>query len=153
MNNNNYNKSKTHRRTQIFLFLLRMALFVTIGILLHNAQGTTVIRDCPGLWESMLTILVFKCIRMSICSTIVKMLNSGVMHELKHLSLLNLVIDTIFFIVECVMTSKSLSSKECVVSTGNAFSGHPMLAYVNGVACVWDGSYIFAHVLFLMLGL
>lgn len=146
------NQLKTHRRTQIFLFLLRMALFVTIGVMLHSAQGTTVIRDCPGLWESMLAILVIKCLRMSICSTVVKMLNTGSVHELKHLSLLNLVIDTIFFITECVMTSKSLNSKECIVSASDAFLGHPMIAYVNGVACVWDGSYILSHVLFLMLG-
>ncbi len=146
------NQTKIHRRTQIFLFLLRMALFVMIGIMLHSAQGTTIIRDCPGLWESMLAILVFKCVRMSICSTVVKMLNTGIMHELKHLSLLNLVVDTIFFITECVMTSKSLSSKECVVSAAGSASGHPMIAYVNGLACVWDGSYILSHVLFLMLG-
>ena len=29
---------KSQRLTQIFLFLLRMALFVSIGIALHNAQ-------------------------------------------------------------------------------------------------------------------
>jgi hypothetical protein len=138
-------------RGLIFLFLLRMALFVSIGIVLHNAQSTSVIVDCPGLWESMISILVIKCIRMTICSTIVKMLNTGITQELKHLALLNLVVDTVFFITEVVMTSKSLNSKECVDSASAQFSGHPMIAYVNGLACVWDGSFILSHVLFLML--
>jgi hypothetical protein len=89
---------------------------------------------------------------MTICTTVVKMLNTGVAQELKHLTLLNLVIDTIFFITECVMTSKSLNSKECVTSASDAFNGHPMIAYVNGLACVWDGSFILSHVLFLVLG-
>ncbi len=128
-----------------------MALFVSIGIVLHNAQSTSVIVDCPGLWESMISILVIKCIRMTICSTIVKMLNTGITQELKHLALLNLVVDTVFFITEVVMTSKSLNSKECVDSASAQFSGHPMIAYVNGLACVWDGSFILSHVLFLML--
>ena len=139
-------------RAQIFLFLLRMALFVSIGVVLHNAQSTSVIVDCPGLWESMLAILVIKCVRMTICSTVLKMLTTGAAHELKHLSLLNLVVDTIFFVTECVMTSKSLNSKECVISAGSTFNGHPMIAYVNGLACVWDGSFILSHVLFLILG-
>jgi hypothetical protein len=143
---------QAHMRAQIFLFLLRMALFVSIGVVLHNAQSTSVISDCPGLWESMLAILVIKCVRMTICSTVVKMLNTGVTQELKHLSLLNLVVDTIFFVTECVMTSKSLNSKECVNSASTTFNGHPMIAYVNGLACVWDGSFILSHVLFLMLG-
>ena len=143
---------KTHKRTQIFLFLLRMALFVSIGIVLHNSQTSSVMRDCSGLWESMLAILVIKCVRMTICSTILRMLNNGVVQELKHLSLLNLVVDTIFFITECVMTSKSLNSRECVDSASKAFNGHPMIAYVNCLACVWDGCFILSHVLFLMLG-
>jgi hypothetical protein len=75
---------QAHMRAQIFLFLLRMALFVSIGVVLHNAQSTSVISDCPGLWESMLAILVIKCVRMTICSTVVKMLNTGVTQELKH---------------------------------------------------------------------
>ena len=110
-------------------------------------------RDCLGLWESMLVILVMKCVRMTICSTIVRMLNNGIVHELKHLSLLNMVVDIIFFITECVMTSKSLNSKECVDSASNAFNGHPIIAYVNFLTCVWDGCYILSHVMSLMLGL
>ena len=141
-----------HMRAQIFIFLLRMALFVSIGLVLHSAQSTSVIVDCPGLWESMLAILVIKCLRMTICTTVVRMLNTGIAQELKHLTLLNLVIDTIFFITECVMTSKSLNSQKCVTSASATFNGHPMIAYVNGLACVWDGSFILSHVLFLMLG-
>lgn len=142
---------RSNMRTQIFLFQLRMALFVSIGITLHSAQSTSVIPDCPGLWESMLAILVIKCIRMTICSTVVKMLNNRASQELKPITLLNLMIDTIFFITECVMTSKSLNSRECVVSASAVFSGHPMIAYVNGLACVWDGCFILSHVLYLML--
>lgn len=147
-------QTKNHRRTQIFLFLLRMALFVSIGIVLHGSQSTSVMKKCPGLWESMLAILIIKCLRMTICSTVLKMMTSGIAYqEFQHLSLLNLIIDTIFFITECVMTSKSLDSRECIESAGEAFYGHPMIAYVNVLACVWDGSYILSHVLFLMLRL
>jgi hypothetical protein len=96
---------------------------------------------------------VIKCIRMTICPTVVKLLNTGITQELRQLHLLNLVVDTIFFITECVMTSRSLDSKDCVVSASATTSGHPMIAYVNGIACVWDGSFILSHVLFLMLGL
>jgi hypothetical protein len=146
-------QQQAHMRAQIFFFLLRMALFVAIGVVLHNAQSTSVIVDCPGLWESMLVILVIKCIRMTICPIVVKLLNTGITPELKQLLLLNLVVDTIFFITECVMTSKSLDSKECVVSASATSGGHPMIAYVNGIVCVWDGSFILSHVLFLVLGL
>ena len=147
------NQTKMHKRVQIFLFLLRMALFVSIGLVLHSSQtSSSMKKDCPGLWDSMLAILVIKCVRMTICSTILRMLNNGSAHELKHLTLLNLVVDAIFFITECVMTSKSLSSKECVDSAGGPFNGHPMIAYVNGLTCVWDGCFILSHVLFLMLG-
>ena len=144
---------KSQKLTKIFLFLLRMALFVSIGIVLHTAQTPAVMRDCQGLWESMLVILVIKCLRMTICSTIVRMLNNGIVHELKHLALLNLVVEIIFFITECVMTSKSLNSKECVDSASKAFNGHPIIAYVNCLTCVWDGCYILSHVMSLMLGL
>jgi hypothetical protein len=144
---------KNHRRMQIFHFLLRMTLFVAIGMVLHDAQSvSSITRDCPGLWESMLSILVIKCVRMSICSSVVKLLNTGVVHEMKHFSLLNLVVDVIFFTTECVITSKSLNSEECVNSCSKAFHGHPMIAYVNALNCVWDGSHILSHVLFLMLG-
>ena len=144
---------QAHMRTQIFIFLMRMALFTSIGVVLHNTQSSMVMKDCPGLWESMLAILVIKCVRMVICSTVVKLLHNGTTHkELKYISLLNLSIDAIFFITEIVMTSRSLDSKQCVESAGVPFNGHPMIAYVNGLVCVWDGSFILAHVLFLMLG-
>jgi hypothetical protein len=142
---------KPYMRVQIFIFMLRMSLFIAVGIVLHGAQSTLVIRDCPGLWESMLAILVIKCMRMTICSTVVKMLNNGITQEMKNLSLLNLVVYTIFFITECVMTSVSLNSKECLEAANDTFNGHPMIAYVNCLACIWDGSYILSHVLFLML--
>ena len=144
---------QTQMRTHIFIFLMRMVLFVSIGMVLHSTQSTLVIKDCPGLWESMLAILVIKCIRMMICSTAIKLLHNGTTNrELKYISLLNMAIDTIFFVTECVMTSVSLDSTECVNSASIPFNGHPMIAYVNCLVCVWDGSFILSHVLFLMLG-
>ena len=144
---------QAHMRVQIFIFLLRMVLFVSIGMVLHSTQSTQVMQDCPGLWESMLAILVIKCVRMVICTTIIKLLHKGTsQQELRSISLLNLVLDTIFFITECVMTSRSLDSRVCVISASIPFNGHPMIAYVNGLAATWDGSFILSHVLFLMLG-
>jgi hypothetical protein len=91
---------------------------------------------------------------MMICSTTIKLLHSGgtSTRELKYISLLNMAIDTVFFVTECVMTSVSLDSKECVNSASIPFNCHPMIAYVNCLVCVWDGSFILSHVLFLMLG-
>jgi hypothetical protein len=101
----------------------------------------------------MLAILVIKCVRMVICTTVIKLLHKGTsQQELRSISLLNLVLDTIFFITECVMTSRSLDSRVCVISASIPFNGHPMIAYVNGLAATWDGSFILSHVLFLMLG-
>ena len=152
MNTHSMMQQPSYMRAQIFIFLLRMVLFVGIGIVLHNTQTTAVISDCPGLWESMLAILVAKCVRMTICVTAVKLLDIGTNRELRHLYLLNLVIDIIFFITESVLTSRSLNSPRCVVSAGLTFGGHPMIMYVNFLACVWDGGFILSHVLFLMLG-
>jgi hypothetical protein len=130
-----------------------MALLVGIGIVLHVTQSTAVPVECPGLWESMLAILVAKCVRMFICTTVVKFLNSGTARELTHLYLLNLMVDMSFFVAECVMTSKSLDSERCVAAAGVSSGGHPIIMYVNFLACVWDGCFIFSHVLFLMLGI
>jgi hypothetical protein len=141
-----------YMRAQIFVFIMRMALFIGIGIVLHSTQSTNVFVDCPGLWESMLVILVTKCVRMVICTVVVKLLNPDTRRELKHIYLLNLAIDTVCFIFECILTSMSLDSKKCVESSSVAFDGHPMLMYVNLLACIWDGSFILSHVLFLMLG-
>lgn len=139
-------------RAQIFIFMLRMALLIGIGIVLHMTQSTFVPVDCPGLWESMLGILVAKCFRMFLCTTVVKLLNSGTTCMMQHLYLLNLLIDTIFFVTECVMTSKSLDSVQCVNTAGQPFGGHPIIMYVNCLACIWDGTFIFSHILFLLLG-
>jgi hypothetical protein len=140
-------------RTQIFIFLLRAVLFVGIGVVLHTTQTTAVISDCPGLWESMLVILAAKCVRMVICTTFVRLLRTGRSTGAQHLFLLNLVIDAVFFIVECTLTSRSLNHSACVVSASLAFGGHPMIMYINFLACVWDGAFILSHVLFLMLGI
>ena len=44
----------------VFVFLLRVSLFVITGIVLHQTDGGPVLRFCPVLWESMATILVVK---------------------------------------------------------------------------------------------
>jgi hypothetical protein len=142
----------SYMRAQIFIFILRIALFVGICIVLHVTQTTPVRLECIGLWESMLVILVAKCIRMLFCATAVKLLKKDTNAELNRLYLFNLVTDTIFFIIECIMTSTSLDSKKCVIEASLLFSGHPMIMYVNCLACIWDGAFILSHVLFLMLG-
>ena len=141
-----------YMRAQIFIFILRAVLFAGIGIVLHSTQTTAVISDCPGLWESMLVILVTKCIRMALCTTVFKMLGNGSVRTMRRVYLLNFVVDTAFFIVECTLTSRSLNTSLCVISAGLVFGGHPMIMYLNFLACVWDGSFILSHVLFLMLG-
>jgi hypothetical protein len=142
----------SYMRAQIFIFILRIVLLVGICIVLHLTQTTLVRLECAGLWESMLVILVAKCIRMLFCVTAVKLLKRDTHVELNRLYLFNLVIDTAFFTTECVMTSKSLNSEQCVVEANKVFGGHPMIMYVNSLACFWDGSFILSHVLFLMLG-
>ena len=141
----------TDVRAHIFLFLLRIALFVSTGMVLHFTQATPVVNTCPGLWESMLVILVMKCIRLTVCASAVRAINTNSMHVGKCLRLVNMTAYTAFFITECAMTSNALNSHECMLASATATAGHPLIAYVNLMACVWDGAYILSHALYTLL--
>ena len=138
-------------RAHIFLFLLRIALFVSIGVVLHFTQATSVVSSCPALWESMLVILVMKCIRITVCASAVRVINTNSMHVGKCMRLINMTAYTAFFITECATTSKALSSTECMAAAAEATAGHPLIAYVNLLACAWDGAYILSHALYTLL--
>lgn len=133
-------------RLHIFIFLLRVTLFVVTGIELHRTEASEVMSQCPGLWESMLSILCIKCIRLTLCPLVFKLLIIY-QHSLHYL---NVFMYTVFFVVECIETSQSLNSPECVRAISSP-SGHPMLAYVNGITCVYDGAYVLSHALFAIL--
>lgn len=120
----------------LFVFLLRLCLFVVIGIVLHSTNGVPhFCAACPGLWESMTMILSAKCVRMTICR--------AAMHRfeirIKTSDCVDMFVHFVYFCVECVLTSVSLNSSACVESMSSSFGGHPLIAYVNGIACVWDG--------------
>ena len=138
--------SQNDIRLHIFIFLLRVILFVVTGIELHRTEASVVLDHCPGLWESMLTFLCVKCIRLTLCPLVFKLL----MTYQRSLHCLNILMYTLFFVVECIETSQSLNSPECVQAISRP-SGHPMLAYINGVTCVYDGAYVLSHALFAIL--
>ena len=138
--------SQNDMRLHIFLFLLRISLFITTGIVLHSTDGPLVLTHCAGLWESMLAILCIKCVRLTLFPL---MLRAFKIYQ-RSLHHVNVLMYAIFFIVECVMTSQSLNSQECVAATSHP-SGHPMLSYVNGITSVYDGAYLLSHVLFTIL--
>ena len=138
--------SQNDMRLHIFLFLLRISLFVAIGIVLHSTENSLVINECPSLWESMLAILCIKCLRLMLCPLAIKVLRK----YQKPLHYLNIFGYTVFFVVECVTTSQSLNSQDCI-KAASLPTGHPMLAYANGITCVYDGAYIMSHALFAVL--
>ena len=138
--------SQNDIRLHIFIFLLRVTLFVVIGIELHHTEASLVWNRCPGLWESMLAILCIKCLRLSLCPLVFKLMH----FYQRTLYYFNVLMYTVFFVVECIQTSQSLNSEPCVHAM-SVSSGHPMLAYVNGIACVYDGAYVLSHALFAIL--
>ena len=119
----------------VFVFLLRVSLFVITGIVLHQTDGGPVLRFCPVLWESMATILVVKCLRATLCAIVIKL----VRNRRKGFEPLDFIMHVAFFIIQCITTSRALNTPECITSEG----GVPM-AYVNCLSCVWDGCYVLA---------
>jgi hypothetical protein len=118
-----------------FVFLLRVSLFVVTGIVLHQADGGPVLLFCPVLWESMATILIIKCLRVTICSIVVKLMRS----RRKGFEPLDFIMHVAFFIIQCIVTSRAFNTAECITSDG----AEP-LTYVNCISCVWDGCYVLA---------
>ena len=123
-------------KLHVFVFFMRICLFTVTGIVLHATHAhKRVYVDCPALWETMTTILVLKCIRITLCKV--------TMHRFdirtKETDYFDIVVHLVYFIVECVVTSCSLNSPACVDVMSTPFGGHPMIAYVNGLSCAWDG--------------
>ncbi len=140
----------------VFVFLLRVSLFTVTGMVLHRTEATAVLRQCPALWETMAIILAAKCLRATLCAVAFKILrnNSGqsttTMRQ-RGFEPLDLLLHTAFFVTECVVTSRSLNTPDCVRAAGEPFNGPPLLVYTNGIACVWDGCYILACALHALL--
>jgi hypothetical protein len=123
-------------KLHVFVFFLRVCLFVVTGIVLHATHAVApVYSACPGLWESMTLILSLKCVRITLCKV--------TMHRFEVRAnasdYLDMVVHFSYFCVECAITSVSLNSADCVKAMAAPFDGHPMIAYVNGLSCVWDG--------------
>jgi len=110
-----------------------------------------VLEACPVLWESMLLILILKCMHLTMCAVVSRIMTIRPKRDRGALPL-DLIMHFVFFINECVTTSRSLNSPECISAVGSSFGGgHPLLIYVNGISCVWDGCYILACALFELL--
>ena len=125
-------------RMHIFHFLLNLSLSVVVGLVLHKAETMAIVhRDCPALWESMVVILVMRCLRLTLCAVYMRFSKENARR---------LAVDpplyTLFFITECITASRSLNSAECVVAAGMPFDGHPLIAYAGVLLAVWDGCYV-----------
>ncbi len=129
-----------------FVFFIRVSLFVATGIVLHQTDGGPVLQACPILWESMATVLIMKCIRVTVCAIAIKLMHSTP-NKRKGFEPLDLIIHIVFFVLECITTSRALNTPECIVAASKQ-SGGPLIAYVNGISCVWDGCYILACALY-----
>ncbi len=113
-----------------------MCLFVVTGIVLHATYATgSIFAVCPGLWESMTLMLSLKCVRITLCKITMHRFD---VHP-KISDYFDMLFHLIHFCVECVITSFALNSSECVNVMASPFGGHPMIAYVNGLWCAWDG--------------
>lgn len=136
-------------RSHIFIFLVNTSLFTVTGIVLHKCQGTDVVLLCNGLWETMALILIIKCLRVTLCAVAFKLARGN--SETDRFHALDLLAYSSFFITECVTTSRALNSAECVGVASKPFEGHPLIAYVNGASCVWDGCFILSHALYALV--
>lgn len=124
---------------KIFHFLLNVFLFLGTGIVLHRTEANRDIFDgCPLLWESMLAILVVRCVRMPLRAVAIRWDTYG-----RFLRSAEVVIFTIFFVMECVTASRALNSTECV----DGFNGPPLLAYCDVLLGIWDGCYVLSFAL------
>jgi len=133
----------------VFLFLLRVSLFTVTGMVLHGTEASHVIKECPALWETMALTLVAKCLRLTLCAVVLKLVRNTA--RTKGFEPFDLIIHMGFFVSEVIVTSRSLNSPGCVSAASEPFDGHPLIMYVNGISCVWDGCYILACALFVVL--
>ena len=132
-------------RMHIFHFLLNISLSVVVVVVLHKAETMPIVhRECPALWESMVVILIMRCLRLTLCAMWIKFAKRGQLafHPIDP------PLYTVFFITECITASRSLNSVDCVTAAGLPFDGHPLIAYVGVLLAVWDGCYVLSLALF-----
>jgi hypothetical protein len=132
-------------KLHLFIFFLRVCLFVVTGIVLHATHASpSVLVECPFLWESMTLIMSLKCVRITLCKI--------TMHRFdirrRSSDCFDMSVHMAYFCVEVVVTSCSLNSVNCLEVMSSPFGGHPMIAYVNGISCVWDGCLTLSLALF-----
>ena len=123
-------------KLHVFVFFLRVCLFIVTGIVLHTSLAApSIFVVCPGLWESMVIILSLKCLRITLCKITLYQ------YEIRASATdyFDMIVHLTYFCVECAVTSYSLNSSACVDVMASPFDGHPMIAYVNGLSCAWDG--------------
>ena len=135
--------SQNDLRLHIFIFILRVALFVMTGIALHETDRPLAREACPSLWEMTTGILCIKCIRLTICPLLFHYFQ---VYE-KYTEFGTTIMYAIFFVVECIVTSQSLNSAQCV-SVTSAATGYPMLVFVSFTVCVYDGAYVLSNALY-----
>ena len=135
--------SQNDIRLHIFIFILRVALFVITAIALHETDQTLARESCPSLWEMTTGLLCIKCVRLTICPLIFHYFQ---VYE-KFTEVGTMLMYTIFYVVECIVTSQSLNSSECVKATSVA-TGYPMLVFVSFTVCVYDGAYVLSNALY-----
>jgi hypothetical protein len=132
-------------KLHMFVFFMRICLFTVTGIVLHATHAyASVFVECPFLWESMTAILSLKCLRITLCKV--------TMHRLdirpKSSDCFDMLVHLIYFCIEAVVTSCALNSVNCRDVISTPFGGHPMIAYVNGLSCAWDGCLTLSVALF-----
>ncbi len=139
---------QTDLKLHMFVFFLGVCLYTVTGIVLHSTHAVpTIFNDCPGLWESMTLILSLKCIRMTLCAIALHKMDV----RARVTDCFHMFIHTVYFVTSCVVTSVSLNSSVCVYAMGLPFGGNPMIAYVNGVACAWDGCVVLSIALYTVI--
>ena len=148
--------SRCDIRAHVFIFLLNVCLFAVTGIVLHKSNTPLVVRACPTLWETMVLILVVKCLRVTLCTIVFRVMRNGRGDEgggrqSGRANPIDVLLFFCFFVAECITTSCSLNSEPCVVAASDPFDGHPLLAYVNGISAVWDGCFILSHALYILV--
>ena len=145
--------SRCDLRAHIFIFLLNVCLFAITGVVLHKSDTAMVVRSCPSLWETMTLILTMKCLRMTLCAIVFRIMRNNNHKEEKAGSVnpIDILLFFSFFVTECVTTSRSLNTEECVTAASEPFEGHPLIAYVNGIAAAWDGCFILSHALYVLV--
>ena len=136
--------------SHIFIFLLNVSLFTVTGIVLHKSDTALVARACPALWETMALILTMKCLRMTLCAIVFRIMR-GRTERARRVNPIDIILTSAFFVTECVTTSRSLNMDECLAAASVPFGGHPLISYVNGISAVWDGCYILSHALLMLV--